>query len=140
VEKMTSPKVNLLNILLWVLLFCGVQASADRVVIGDSPVADMNRLVDPVQDAKDAFQRGESTFVGIQLHDSLETPGVTAREIEVWSAQPIEPLNTRWQSFANIEEDRKVLLRLRQYANRYNLMMLKLLKEKRRSDTMRYRY
>jgi hypothetical protein len=109
-------------------------------VCADSVVTDVSRFAYPVQDAKDAFKREQYAFVGIQLHDVLETPGVTAREVEFWTSQPVEPLNTRWQSFANIEDDRSALLRLRQYANRYNLMMLTLLKEKRRSDIMRYRY
>ena len=136
---MQTSTIKLLRALVCMMLMNSLNAVADKVVT-DSPVTDLSQFAYPVQDAKEAFKREQYAFVGIQLHDTLETPGVTAREVEVWSTQPVEPLNTRWQSFAYIEEDRTALLRLRQYANRYNLMTLKLLKEKRRSDTMRYRY
>ncbi|MCT7360967.1 MAG: hypothetical protein COB09_14760 [Thalassobium sp.] len=102
---------------------------------------DQNLLAYPVQDARDTFRSGQYEFVGIQLADGVELPGLKDAEAQtVRRDYRIRPLNKRWETFANVEDDPAKLLRLRQYALRFNLTMWRLLQKKELQDATRYRY
>lgn len=121
--------------LLLVFLFVLMAAPAVRAD------GDLNLLAYPVQDAKDAYRSGQYEFVGIQLADDVELPGLKEAEAQtVRRDYRIRPLNKRWQTFANVEDDPVRLLKLRQYAVRFNLTMWRLLQNKQRQDATRYRY
>lgn len=102
---------------------------------------DLNLLAYPVQDAKDSFRSGQYEFVGIQLADDVELPGLKEAEADkVRRNYRIRPLNKRWETFANVHDDPARLLKLRQYALRFNLTMWRLLQKKELQDAARYRY
>lgn len=102
---------------------------------------DQNLLAYPVQDARDTFGAGQYEFVGIQLADGVELPGLKDTEADkVRREYRIRPLNKRWETFANVEDDPAKLARLRQYALRFNLTMWRLLQKKELQDATRYRY
>ncbi len=114
-----------------------VLTSASAVWAGD----DQNLLAYPVQDARDTFRTGQYEFVGIQLADGVELPGLKDVEADkVRREYRIRPLNKRWETFANVEDDPAKLARLRQYALRFNLTMWRLLQKKELQDATRYRY
>mgnify|MGYP005819363055 CR=1 FL=1 len=102
---------------------------------------DQNLLAYPVQDARDTFRTGQYEFVGIQLADGVELPGLKDAEADkVRRDYRIRPLNKRWETFANVEDDPAKLARLRQYALRFNLTMWRLMQKKELQDATRYRY
>lgn len=102
---------------------------------------DQNLLAYPVQDARDSFRTGQYEFVGIQLADGVELPGLKDVEADkVRREYRIRPLNKRWETFANVEDDPAKLARLRQYALRFNLTMWRLMQKKELQDATRYRY
>lgn len=94
----------------------------------------------PTDDARLHYQQGQVAFVGIQLAEGLEIPGLKPAQQDVVRQQyEIRPLNRRWKTFANIEQQADELGRLRSYAVRYNLMMWKLDRSPK-SDRFKYRY
>ncbi|MFC3679907.1 hypothetical protein [Bacterioplanoides pacificum] len=94
----------------------------------------------PADDARLHYQQGQIAFVGIQLAEELEIPGLKPAQQDVVRQQyEIRPLNRRWKTFANIEQQADELGRLRSYAVRYNLMMWKLDRSPK-SDRFKYRY
>lgn len=101
---------------------------------------DLGRINDPVQDAKQAHRNGIKEFVGIELANEVLLVGLSASEQEhVRAHYRIRPINQRWASFANVEDDPKRLYKLKRYANRYNLMMMKLIKQDQ-PKKKQYRY
>ena len=75
------------------------------------------------------------------MADGVELPGLKDAEAQtVRRDYRIRPLNKRWETFANVEDDPAKLLRLRQYALRFNLTMWRLLQKKELQDATRYRY
>ena len=96
---------------------------------------------DPVQEAKDNFAAGKYEFATIQFPDHQEMPGMKDAQQQVIATQySAQPLNYRWKTYSNVEDDPQRLLNMRRYANRYNLMLWKLLNTKKQDDTFRYRY
>jgi len=94
----------------------------------------------PTDDARQHYQQGQVAFVGIQLAEGLEIPGLKPAQQDVVRQQyEIRPLNRRWKTFANIEQQADELGRLRSYAVRYNLMMWKLDRSPK-SHRFKYRY
>lgn len=95
----------------------------------------------PVEDARESFRQGNYEFVAVHLGDKVEIPGLNAEQLAtVHSDYSVRELNYRWQTYDNIEDKPEKLFAVRRYCTRYNLMMVKLLKEKKRQDATRYRY
>jgi septal ring factor EnvC (AmiA/AmiB activator) len=102
---------------------------------------DVGKINDPVQDAKQAYQKGIKEFVGIKLEHEMLTPGLKSfQEQKVKNHYRIRPLNKRWQSEPSIEQDPKRLHKLKRYANRYNLTMIRLVEQEELDQKQRYRY
>jgi hypothetical protein len=98
-------------------------------------------LTSPVIDAKQAYHNGIKEFVGIQLADELLLLGVkTNRQAEIRKKHMIRPLNHRWRTRDNLEQNPRRLYKLKRYANRYNLTIDKLLKAEELEQQRRYRY
>lgn len=103
--------------------------------------ADGNLLAYPVDDAKSAFRTGNYEFVGIELADKVELPGLDDSQVATVQAQyRIRLMNKRWKTFDQIEDKPEELLRLRQYGLRFNLTLWRLLQTKKMEDARRYRY
>lgn len=116
-------------------------AAAALVLVPVAAVSAAPTLSYPVEDARADFAQGHYEFVGIQLADTLELPGLKEAQIrEVEAKYRIRPLNRRWQTFANVEHDPAKLQRLRSYCIRYNLTLWQALEKKRRDEAFRYRY
>ncbi|MCH2040018.1 MAG: hypothetical protein MK185_05250 [Saccharospirillaceae bacterium] len=105
------------------------------------PVAAMDEeLVNPTEDAKVAYQSGNTEYVAIALQNELEIPGLKAWQLEVVKRDyKTRSLNRRWKTFDNIEQQPKRYRRIKRYAIRYNLMMWKLT-ETAQSPRFKYRY
>jgi hypothetical protein len=102
---------------------------------------DLSQLANPVLDAKTAVAEGRIEFVGIQLKERLETPGLTdVQRRELSQDYPIRALNRRWKTFDNLEENPTLLRSFRGYALRYNLTMLKEIRLHQRRQLQKYRY
>lgn len=102
---------------------------------------DLSQLANPVLDAKTAVAEGRIEFVGIQLKERLETPGLTdVQRSELSQDYPIRALNRRWKTFDNLEEDPALLRSFRGYALRYNLTILKEMRLHQRRQLQKYRY
>jgi hypothetical protein len=117
--------------------------SATKVVADDvkENMGDLGKINDPVQDAKQAYRNGIKEFVGITLKKGVLIPGLKAsQEARVREHYMIRSLNHRWQSFDNIEKDPRRLYQLKRYANRYNMMMMKLIEQNELKQQRQYRY
>ncbi|WP_430462785.1 hypothetical protein ACQUQU_08350 [Thalassolituus sp. LLYu03] len=100
-----------------------------------------NLLAYPVEDAKSAYSTGQLEFVGIELADTVELPGLDERQAgEVRKTYRIRAMNRRWQTFANVEDDPEKLFRLRQYGTRFNMTLWRLIEKDKREKATRYRY
>ncbi len=116
-------------------------AAAALMLLPVTAVSADQSLSYPVEDAKADFAQGHYEFVGIQLADTLELPGLKEAQVaEVEAKYRTRALNRRWQTFANVEHDPVKLQRLRSYCIRYNLTLWKALEKKRRDEAFRYRY
>lgn len=117
------------------LLLCSVPALAFDVAINS------NALASPVLDAKNAHSRGNSDLVGILLAGKLTLPGVKLEDQKrVRKQYRIRSLNRYLPSRRKPEQDARALYNLKRYANRYNLMIMKLDKSKKLEQKSRYRY
>jgi hypothetical protein len=115
-----------------------VSATADEI---KDQRGDLGKINAPVQDAKQAFNNGIKEFVGIQLEKELLIVGLkAAQEQKVRTYYIIRPLNQRWKSQPNIEQDPRRLYQLKRYANRYNLTMIRLIEQEQLEQKQRYRY
>ena len=102
---------------------------------------DLGKINDPVQDAKQAYHNGIKEFVAIKLEKSLLLPGLKPEQEKVVRNQyAIRALNQRWQSDMKIEQDPRRMNQLKRYANRYNLMMIKLIKQEELDQQRQYQY
>ena len=97
----------------------------------------MHELVSAQQKAIDDFKEGRLGLVGIIVRDGEEVP---AQDQAVDRNLPVRFLNNHWHHLADIEKNANVLLNARAFALRYNLKMLKLLKQQEYQDRMKYRY
>ncbi len=110
-------------------------------VIAFEAVMNGNALASPVLDAKEAYSRGNSDLVGIQLKEELLLPGIKPKDQErIRKQYSIRPLNRHWRTLKNAGRDTRELHSLKRYANRYNLMIMKLVKEEKVEQNSRYRY
>lgn len=132
---------SLLGILIYIMASCFLPvASALADEIKDQR-GDLGKINDPVQDAKQAFRHGIKEFVGIKLEKELLIHGLTtSQEQKVRKHYIIRPLNQYSRSQPNIEQDPRRLHQLKRYANRYNLMMIKLVEQEQLEQKQRYRY
>lgn len=102
---------------------------------------DLGKINDPVQDAKQSFNKGTKEFVGIKLEQDMLTPGLKPAQAEfARKHHRIRALNQRWRTEANIEDDPRRMNQLKRYANRYNLTMIKLVEQEQLDQKLRYRY
>lgn len=99
-----------------------------------------DELENPTEDAKAAYQSGNTAYVAIELADKLEIPGLKPRQLDVVASKyQTRSLNRRWKTFDNIEQQPKRYRRIKRYAIRYNLMMWKLTQTGQSPD-FKYRY
>jgi hypothetical protein len=116
-------------------LLCSLPAMAFEVAINS------NALASPVLDAKKAHGQGNSDLVGILLSGKLTLPGIKPEnQKRVREQHRIRSLNRYLPSPRNPEQDIRALYNLKRYANRYNLMIMKLDKSKKLEQNSRYRY
>lgn len=121
-------------------MVCGV-ALGWLLATAATAQADGNLLAYPVDDAKSAFRTGNYEFVGIELANQVELPGLDDSQAATVKAQyRIRLMNKRWKTFNQIEDKPEELLRLRQYGLRFNLTLWRLLQTKKMEDARRYRY
>lgn len=115
------------------LIFCGLMLSLPVVAIEDE-------LGNPTEDAKAAYEAGNTDYVAIELEGDLEIPGLKPKQLEVVKREhKTRSLNRRWKTFDNIEQQPKRYRRMKRYAIRYNLMMWKLT-QSAQSPRFKYRY
>lgn len=123
----------MLKLLHFTLLSC--------LLILNASVRGDDDLTSPVIDAKQAFHNGIKEYVGIQLADELLLPGIKEnRQAEIRKKYIIRPLNRRWRTLDNVEQEPRRLYQLKRYANRYNLTIDKLLRAEKLKQQRRYRY
>lgn len=119
----------------WLLLVClgiGVLLQAQ-----DNDAA----LVDPILDARTQFQAQRFEFVSLLLAEGTDLQGLNRHQQErVTEHYSIRPLNRRWQTYANIDDDPRRLLHYQRYANRYNRMMWQLLMQYEQDQIRRQQY
>jgi len=71
-------------------------------VIAFEAVMNGNALASPVLDAKEAYSRGNSDLVGIQLKEELLLPGIKPKDQErIRKQYSIRPLNRHWRTLKN---------------------------------------
>lgn len=120
--------------ILLTLLF-SYQVSAIDIAINS------NAFANPVLDAKEAYRRGNSDLVGIQVEEGLLLPGIKENQQErVRKEHRIQPLNRRWRTLKNNDKATREFYNLKRYANRYNLTIMKLIKAEKVEQNSRYRY
>lgn len=130
--------------------FSAIQASVISLALlvaggGSAPVTAAPDSVNPdlsapTQDAREHHGNGNVEFVGIQLADSIEIPGLKKPQLQVVEEKySVRALNHRWKTYDNIEKQPEEYRRLHRYAVRYNLMMWKL-ENNPASDRFKYRY
>lgn len=139
-QGLLRMRISALLALCLVLVFAlpATKASADEV---KESIGDLGKINDPVQDAKQAYSNGIKEFVGITLEKGVLIPGLkTAQEARVRKSYIVRSLNHRWQSFSNIENDPRRMYQLKRYANRYNMMMMKLIEQNELKKIRQYRY
>lgn len=126
-----------LSVVLLATLLFSISISADDI---SDQRGELGRINDPVQDAKQAYRNGIKEFVGIDLKGEVLVFGIKGKKEDyIRKHYRIRPINQRWQSFENIEDDPKRFYKLKRYVNRYNLMMLKLI-ENEQPKKKQYRY
>lgn len=112
-------------------------------IVALSPLAQAQRisLDSPVIDAKQNYKQGNVEFAGMQWEGKLLLPGVAAeRQALVREKYSINVLNRTWQRAGDADYIRGKKHQVKRYANRYNLMMEKLIKEDKLEKARRYRY
>ncbi len=95
----------------------------------------------PIEDAKLAASQRNYEFLGMDLEEGVELPGLNREQAEIAKRQhKIRLLNYRWQTYTNIEQRQNEYLRIRNYAARYNLTMWQEMKQQQLKDFRKYRY
>jgi hypothetical protein len=103
-------------------------------------------LTSPVLDAKAAYARGNTDLVGIKLTEGVLLPGIKPeRQESIRKQYRIRNLNRRAlkdlkQAADMSKQDIRQLYKLKRYANRYNLTIMKLIKAEKLEQQRRYRY
>lgn len=131
------------KLLMYVMLRLSIGISMPAAMADEvkDSIGDLGRINDPVQDAKQAYHNGIKEFVGISLEKGMLVPGLKAsQEKTVRKHYRIRSLNRRWQSNINVEEDPRRMNQLKRYANRYNMMMIKLIEQNELKQQRQYRY
>lgn len=108
-----------------------------------SPAVQAQRIVldSPVIDAKENFKQGKKNFVGMQWEGELLLPGVAQeRQMEVRANYPIVVINKGWGKPGDTDYVPGKEYHVKRYANRYNLMMEKLIRADKLEKARRYRY
>lgn len=95
----------------------------------------------PVQDARSAAAQRNYEFLGIELEEGVDLPGLSKEQQQVAKRKhKTRLLNYRWQTYTNIEERQREYVRIRKYATRYNLIMWQEMKQQKLKDFKKYRY
>lgn len=98
-------------------------------------------IASPVQDARDAFKQGVREFVSIELSQQTLIPGLKQQQQQyVKQRYRLRPLNRRWKTFANVEDDKMRLRELIHYANRFNITLWQLIEAEQNKPKRQYRY
>jgi len=103
-------------------------------------------LTSPVLDAKEAYARGNTDLVGIKLDKGLLLPGIkTEQQESIRKQHRVRALNRKAlkdlkQAQEMNKQDIRQLYKLKRYANRYNLTIMKLMKAEKLEQQRRYRY
>ncbi|MFT4764494.1 MAG: hypothetical protein ACI9OH_001588 [Oleispira sp.] len=103
-------------------------------------------LTSPVLDAKEAYRRGNTDLVGIKLSDGMLLPGIKPERQEgIQKQHRVRILNRHGPELNNLDpqadkQDMRELYKLKRYANRYNLTIMKLIKVEKLEHQSRYRY
>lgn len=103
----------------------------------------------PVLDAKDAYRRGNTDMVGIKMENEILLPGIKPEQQEnIRKNYRFRYLNRRAlkdpeqvESRQDIsKEEIRQLFKLKRYANRYNMMMMKLIEQGQAEQNRQYKY
>jgi hypothetical protein len=124
-------------------LFINSQVSAFESTLNS------HALTSPVLDAKEAYSRGNTEFVGIELTDGFLLPGIRPEQQEsIRTLHRVRTLNRHSltdpkrvvndQSIS--QKNIRTLYKFKRYANRYNLTIMKLIKAEKLEQQRRYRY
>jgi hypothetical protein len=131
---------KLTPILFFFFLLASLQASAFEIALNK------HALTSPVLDAKAAYSRGNKNLVGIKVAEDVLLPGIKPeRQASIRKQYRIRILNRHRRALKNTEEnssdkDIRELYKLKRYANRYNLTIMKLIKAEKLEQQGRYRY
>lgn len=121
-------------IALAVLAWFSVVANADYS-------SEFQLIASPVQDAREAYQQGVKEFVSIELSQQTLIPGLKQKQQQyVKQRYRLRPLNRRWKTFANVEDDKMRLRELIHYANRFNITLWQLIEAEQNKPKRQYRY
>jgi hypothetical protein len=105
-------------------------------------------LTSPVLDAKEAYSRGNTELVGIELTESFLLPGIRPERqesmrklhrVRTLNRQPFKDPKQVVDDQLISPQDIRTLYKFKRYANRYNLTIMKLIKAEKLKQ-QRYRY
>ena len=105
-------------------------------------------LTSPVLDAKEAYSRGNIELVGIELTEGFLLPGIRPERqesmrklhrVRLLNRQPLKDPKQVVNDQSISQQDIRTLYKLKRYANRYNLTIIKLIKAAK-LEQQRYRY
>ncbi len=128
------------SILIILILFISAQVAAVEIA------RNKQGLTSPVLDAKEAYRRGNKDLLGIKLSDGLLLPGIKAeRQESIQKQHRIRILNRHGPELNDLDpqadkQDMRELHKLKRYANRYNLTIMKLIKVEKLEHQSRYGY
>jgi hypothetical protein len=136
-----------ISMLIIYFLFISSQVSAFESTFDSA----LNRhaLKSPVLDAKEAYSRGNTELVDIELTEGFLLPGIKPeRQESMRKLHRVRTLNR--QALKNpkkvvndqpmSQQDIRTLYKFKRYANRYNLTIMKLVKVEKLEQQRRYRY
>ena len=133
---------------LWLITIFAVAADSSRYA-SEYDDNSSQRLTSPVLDAKEAYAQGDTRFLAIKLTGGqVLLPGVEVQEAEgIRNQYGIRQLNAHPLSDPGLAPEQKIrtdalrqFYKLKRYANRYNLILLKLIKAEKLEQQRRYRY
>ena len=111
------------------------------IFMGSSYADESIGLEFPVEDASMAASQRNYEFLGMDLEDGVELPGLNSEQTAIAKRQhKVRLLNYRWQTYTNIEQRQKEYVRIRSYATRYNVTMWQEMKQQQLKDFRKYRY
>ena len=124
-------------------LFISSQASAFEIALNS------HALTSPVLDAKEAYGRGNTEWVGIKLAEGFLLPGIKPERqepmrkrygVRTLNRQPFKDPKQAVNDKSMSQQDIRQLYKLKRYANRYNLTIMKLIKAEKLEQQRRYQY